>query len=343
MGISLTERLGHASVDPLLAGWGRLCIFRRFSILPEFFALRRLGDRVMEDRARFVRSLACCVAAVLVINVAGCARLMNFKSAERRDHGYTLVLTGIEGAHVGHAGLVSGLKSGGVPSEMEIVDWTTGMPPLMLVHLRYDGRNRRQAEQIAEKIVQYQDEYPGRPVNLIGHSGGGGMTLLTLEALPADRQVDSAILLAAAISPDYDLRPVLPKVERGIWNYSSLLGDGPLLIAGTTAFGTIDGKHTPAAGAVGFRLPQNASTFDRHMYSDKLFERPYRLRMALNGNLSDHYGPMNFLFARNELAPILRGAKYPDDTRSLDELMTTDPERQRPLKDPKLPSFRFSE
>ena len=129
-------------------------------------------------------------------------RMMNFRSVERRDHGYTLVLTGIEGPHLGHVGFVGGLKSGGVPSEIEIVEWTTGTPALMLVHLRYESRNRRQAEQIAAKIVEYQDQYPGRPVNLIGHSGGGGMVLLTLEALPPDRKIDCAILLAAAISPE---------------------------------------------------------------------------------------------------------------------------------------------
>jgi len=247
----------------------------------------------------------CIIALACLLPNWGCARVMNFRSVERRDHGYTLVLTGIEGPHLGHVGFVGGLKSGGVPSEIEIVEWTTGTPALMLVHLRYESRNRRQAEQIAAKIVEYQDQHPGRPVNLIGHSGGGGMVLLTLEALPPDRKVDCAILLAAAISPDYDLRPVLPKVERGIWNYSSMAGDSVLLVAGTTAFGTVDGHHCPSAGAMGFHIPHKASRADIALYSNKLIERPYRPEMALKGNLSDHYGPMNPLFARNELAPIL--------------------------------------
>ena len=279
----------------------------------------------------------------------GCAQMMNFRSAERRDHGYTLVLTGIEGAHVGHGGFVAGLKSGGVPSEIEIVDWTTGTPALMLVHLRASQRNQKQAEQLAAKIVQYQDEFPGRPVNLIGHSGGGGMAVLTLAALPEDRKVDSAILLAAAISPDYDLRTVLPKLDRGLWNFSSAVGDAALLVAGTTTFGTIDGKHTPSAGAVGFRLPANASAAERQLYASKLFEQPYQTRMAINGNLSDHFGCLNPLFARNELAPILLGAQYPTGTRSLDELIASQSERLRssPVRSPtdidiELPTFEFS-
>lgn len=248
---------------------------------------------------------------------------MNFHSVERKDHGYTLVLNGIEGPHIGHANLVAGLKSGGVPSEIEVYDWTTGTPALMLVHLRYDSRNRRKAQEIADKIVAYQDEYPGRPVNLVGHSGGGGMALLALEALPPERKIDSAILLAAAISPDYDLRPVLPKLERGIWNYSSSVGDSALLVAGTTLAGTIDGRHGLAAGAIGFRPPADATADDRRLYDQKLTEVPYSPRMALNGNLSDHYGCMNFFFARNELAPLLIPKERFQFTHSLDELLTT--------------------
>jgi pimeloyl-ACP methyl ester carboxylesterase len=284
----------------------------------------------------------CLLAALCVLlPLVGCARFINFKSAERRDQGYTLVLPGIESAHVGHANFVAGLKSGGVPSEIEVVDWTTGTPALMLVHLRAESRNRRKAEEIAAKITQYQDEYPGRPVQLIGHSGGGGMALLTLEALPQERQIDSAILLAAAVSPAYDLAPALTRVERGIWNYSSL-GDGALLGVGTTMFGTIDGQHRPAAGALGFRLAADAGPVERRLYAEKLFEKPYRPRMAINGNLSDHYGSLNMLFARNEIAPLLRGARYPNQTRSLDELITTDPQFDRKLEGPELPEFKFS-
>jgi len=288
-----------------------------------------------DNRLRFVAVLG------FLLPLVGCATFINSKSAERRDQGYTLVFTGIESAHVGHAAFVRGLKSGGVPSEIELVDWTTGTPALMLVHLRAEKRNRRKAEEIAAKIAQYQDEYPGRPVQLIGHSGGGGMALLTLEALPQKRQIDSAILLAPAVSPDYDLASALTRVERGIWNYSSV-GDGALLGVGTTVFGTMDGSHRPAAGALGFRVPPDAGPVERGLYAQKLFEKPYRPRMAMNGNLSDHFGSLNMLFARNEIAPILRGARFPNETRSLDELITTDPQFDRKLEDPVLPPFKFS-
>lgn len=244
-----------------------------------------------------ITALACTMPSL------GCARLMNWRLAESSPQGLTLVLTGIESAHLGHASFVRGLKRGGVESEIEIVDWTTGTPALMLYHLMSEGRNRAQASLIANKIVNFQDTHPGSPVNLIGHSGGGGMVLLTLDALPSDRQIDSAILLAAAISPDYDLRSALCKVRRGIWNYSSQFGDAPLLVAGTSLVGTIDRHYGPSAGATGFRLPTNSTDFQ--LYHQKLFQRPYDISMALDGNFSNHYGPMSPRFARRELAPIL--------------------------------------
>ncbi len=286
------------------------------------------------------RRLRASAVLLLVICWCGCARMINSSSVDRRDHGCTLVLTGIEGAHPGHACFVAGLKSGGVPSEIEVIDWTTGVPALMLVHLRGAGRNQQQADRIAEKIVRYQDKYPGRPVDIIGHSGGGGIALLTIESLPDNRLVDSIILLAAAVSPDFDLRPVLPKVKRGIWNYTSLVGDAPLLVAGTTAFGTIDGCHMPSAGARGFRLPVDATHSERDMYASKLFERPYRLQMAFSGNFSDHFGGLNPLFAKNELALLLSGDDEVSEIPLSNRLITARPGHVLPLRDSHLPIFQ---
>lgn len=271
----------------------------------------------------------CVRALVCLIPILGCQEMKSFRATVPRDHGLTMVLTGIEGAHPCHECFVGGLKAGGVRTEIDIVDWTIGEPALLLVNLRYEARNRYQAAQIATRIVNYQDQYPRRPVNLIGHSGGAGVALLVLEALPPERQVDCVILLAAAISPEYNLWAVLPKVRREIWNYSSPIGDSLLLIAGTTVFGTIDGRHSPSAGAVGFRVPFFTSRTECDFYYRKLVERPYQLQMALHGNLSGHYGSLNYLFAHDELAPILLGGPpLPDGTISLQKQTGTQTARQ---------------
>ena len=78
---------------------------------------------------------------------------------------------------------------------------------LRLIHnLRAIDHNQREAHKIAAKIVAYQDRYPGRPVHLVGYSGGAGVAVLTLEALPPDRRVAEAIS-APTLASDYDLRP----------------------------------------------------------------------------------------------------------------------------------------
>ena len=131
------------------------------------------------------------------------------RTATLRD-GYAIVLPGVEGRSFANSNLAQGIKNAGYPGAIEIDNWTTGSFFLFPIHLRNLERNRREAWRIAQKIITYQDRYPGRPVHLIGHSGGGGVALLVLEALPPERRVTSAFLLQAAVSPRYDLSRSLP-------------------------------------------------------------------------------------------------------------------------------------
>ena len=47
------------------------------------------------------------------------------------------------------------------------------------------------------------------------------MALITASALPEDRKLTGIVLLAAAVSPAFDVRPAVTHVERAIWNYHS--------------------------------------------------------------------------------------------------------------------------
>jgi pimeloyl-ACP methyl ester carboxylesterase len=239
-----------------------------------------------------------------IFSFPGCAYFAQHATPQRLDQGFAVVLPGIEGESVFNSNIAQGLIHGGVESAVEVHDWTTGHFSLFLVHLRHLKRNRDQAENLARKIVEYQDRYPDRPVYLIGHSGGGGMALLTLEALPTDRKVTGVILLAAAVSRTFDLRKALSKTERGIWNFYSP-GDFIFLIAGTTLFGTYDGKHEPAAGAFGFKEPAGLDDAGRNLYHSRLHQVPFNLRMITSGNWGGHFGPSWIRFSKNYLAPIL--------------------------------------
>lgn len=224
---------------------------------------------------------------------------------DRYDNGYVVVLPGIEGKGPFSANIAKGLDDGGVGSNITIHDWTAGTLLLFPVTMRAETRNQRQARRVAQMIIDYQDKYPNRPVHLIGHSGGGGLAVLTLEALPPQRRIASAILLAPAIAPTYDLTRALRRTEFGVYNYYSRRDRG-FLGAGTTIVGTIDGEHTSAAGAVGFQVPYGLSAEGREFYRTKLHQQRYTPKMAESGHSGGHLGWANRTFVAEWLAPILR-------------------------------------
>lgn len=240
---------------------------------------------------------------VLVLGVAaagfgtGCAYFPNSVTEQQLDQGLTLVLPGVEGASWWNSNVAQGLRDGGLQTAIEVEDWTTGNALLFPMHLRHTSRNKKQAERLAAKIVAYQEEHPQRPVNLVGISGGGGMALLTLEALPPGRKVTNVVLLSPAISPQYDIRSALDRTERTITNVYSPL-DMFVLGAGTAVFGTIDGRHTASAGMVGFQLPKDLPPEE---YS-KLRQLKYDWRMAGTGNLGGHMGSSTRPFIRDYVA-----------------------------------------
>lgn len=246
-----------------------------------------------------------CAWVMAALSGSGCAYFSSAMSPQRLDQGYVLVLPGIEGPSAFNSNVAAGLLDADTEMAVEVHDWSTGFGlPAFLIHLMNHSRNQKQAQRLADKIVRYQDEYPGRPVHLIGHSGGAGIAILTLESLPAGRQIDSAVLLAGALSRDYDLQLALSKTTRGISNYHSP-GDFVLLVVGTSVFGTIDRVHGPSSGAYGFRIPESLDETGRAQYT-KLRQVPYRFDMLTTGNYGGHIGPTMRSFSRDHLAPTLQ-------------------------------------
>ena len=233
-----------------------------------------------------------------------CHDFETWLAPERAEQGYAIVLPGVEGTSFRNISVARGLIDAGYPGAIEVRDWTTGHWPMFVYHLMALERNRHEAREIAAQIVAYQDQYPDRPVTLVGHSGGAAMAVLVLESLPEDRHVSQAILLAAAISPDHDLTQALARTDRGITNFYSW-GDVPHLVVGTLALGTIDRKHTVSAGAGGFHLPPDLSENERQLYANQLHQVPYRLEMVRSFNGGGHTGPTNRKFVTDWVAPLL--------------------------------------
>jgi pimeloyl-ACP methyl ester carboxylesterase len=228
-----------------------------------------------------------------------CRGIEDLQTPDRYERGLVLILPGIEGRSGLNLGIARGLQDGQVPFAIEVADWTSGWLLGALYHLRSRNLHRRAAAAIANRVREYRQQNPDCPTFLIGHSGGAGVLLRALETLPADCRVSSAILLAAAVSPDYDLSLAASRVERKIWNFHSIFDVFQLGI-GTLLFGTLDGPHRIAAGNRGFLLNESC-----HVDGAIIAQVPYAFRMASSWNLGGHQGATNRLFARDWLAPKL--------------------------------------
>jgi pimeloyl-ACP methyl ester carboxylesterase len=235
--------------------------------------------------------------------VGGPRRLLH---PDRLAHGLAVVLPGIEGRGSLNWGICRGLTDGGFPGAVLLYEWTTGLWPLMLFHLRSERRNRRQAGEVARLVLSYQETYPGRPVYLLGHSGGAAVAVWALEALPEGRRVTGAVLLAPALSPSYSLGRALAKVETSLWHFWSPL-DLFFLGACTLLFGTADGRHSVAAGLCGFSVPEAAVADEKALYRARLRQERYDLGMARRFHLGGHFGSVNRVFVAETVAPHLFG------------------------------------
>ncbi|WP_437188348.1 alpha/beta hydrolase [Planctomicrobium sp. SH668] len=219
-------------------------------------------------------------------------------SEDRRRRGLVIILPGIEGYSCWNRNLLRGFASADVPYSIEIFDWTCGWRRLFY-NLQSDPLHCEKSIAIAEKIVAYRRQYPAAPVYLVGHSGGGGMTLKSLERLPNDQKITGAILLGVAVSPEYDYRPALSHIEKKLWNFTSL-ADCVILGLFTKLAGTIDEKKSICAGMVGFSKRELTVP-----EADLFCEMPYRSEYMFNGNFAGHFGFTARSFTKHRLAPLI--------------------------------------
>jgi len=243
--------------------------------------------------------VACCFAA-------GCSAEVDYLSPARLDHGLVFCLDGVGGYNIGPQWVREGLSEGGVEWATYIFPWGHGPVGLFVADLVDTSGNRKRAAELARLVENYQQFYPGRPVCLIGHSGGAGMVVFALEEMKADTRVDLVFLLAPALDPGRNLGPALRHVRRYCFATCSA-ADFPLMGTGTSLFGTMDRKHTVSAGLVGFHLPQDASPGDRAAYR-RLRQAKWDATLLAKGHLGGHMDWSSTAFAREFIAPILCGA-----------------------------------
>ena len=156
---------------------------------------------------------------------------------------------------------------------------------------------------IAAEVAVLRERRAGAPAFLVGKSGGTGLVVRALEALP-EGSVEAAVLLSPALSPGYDLSKALRAVRREMVVFWSPL-DLVVLGLGTRVFGTVDRVHSVSAGLVGFRPPAGLDEGGRSQYR-KLRQVKWRPGMASTGYLGGHVGPDSPAFLRKYVLPLLR-------------------------------------
>ena len=242
---------------------------------------------------------------VVVVLLLLCARVaLAQPTSTPTDKVWLLHLPGIAGEmRIDHL-FTQGLLNGGVNADIQIYDWTgtdRGMVALM-----QSKRHQEQAAIVAQMIEKRVRENPNLRITVTGHSAGTGIAVWALEKLPDDVMVDDLVMIASALSPQYDLSKALHHVRGRAYAFNSAL-DVLILSIGTKGFGTVDRVKGDAAGLIGFRMPPNA---DEEQYA-KLTQFPYDADWLRFNNPGDHIGPMMRSFAKNVVARVMLGKGVP--------------------------------
>lgn len=186
--------------------------------------------------------------------------------------GLVIVLHGIQGQDATNENIRRGLLEGGVDRAVALISWGSRVPLVgaMVNQVNAVG-NRIDGQKVADVVVAYHHRYPGRPVHIVGHSGGAGIAVFAAERLPAGHKVDGLVLLSASISNAYDLTRAMEHTTYGIVNVYNR-NDGGLLAVGTTVVGTVDGAHGVSAGLMGFHGPSTYDAPDKVRAYRRLFQ-----------------------------------------------------------------------
>jgi pimeloyl-ACP methyl ester carboxylesterase len=247
----------------------------------------------------------------VLLLVAGCSNPQPYVTPSRMERGLVIVLPGIEGPSRFNRAICLGLNEGGTDCAIETYDWTSIWGPLY--NLRASTRNRRQADNVADLVVQYQMAYPGRPVYLVGQSGGGAIAVWTAELLPPEHKVDGIILLAASLSPYYMLDLAIQRSRQGIVSFYS---DRDWFLLGTNLTGTMDGEMASSAGRTGFLYAEGAA---RPKDYSRLFQVPWDRQMGRAGNTGGHLTSGSAGFVAKYVAPLIQLKQW--DEQSIEHVM----------------------
>jgi hypothetical protein len=256
------------------------------------------------SRHACVLALMCCV-----VGVGGCAHEPRAFGAPTTQPAVEpsalhIHLPGIGGYRNVDRGMLRGLREGGYTERIRVHDWPgndAGLAALLATK-----RHKDESTNVAHLIEGELSVNPHTRITVSAHSAGAGIIAWALEQLSPDEQIETLLLIAPALSPQYDLSRALKHVRGKVYVIYSPY-DSAVLGMGTKMFGTVDGVKVEAAGKVGFKQPPKA---DAQQY-EKLVQIPYHSEWVKLGNIGDHIGGLSRPFSREVLAPLLARGELP--------------------------------
>lgn len=213
--------------------------------------------------------------------------------------GIVLVADGAGGYPEAFQAVTTAVEESGTPLYVRSFDWTHGQRR-GVADLADVDHARAQGRRLAAQIAAYRSTCPQMPIYLVAFSAGTHVALEATRWLPPD-SLQRVILLAPAVSADYDLRPALAASRQGVDAFCSAR-DRFYLGFGTRVVGTADGKQdVPAAGRVGFAMPTGPDL----ALAQRLRQHPWDPSIAWTGNTGNHSGSMRPAYFRAFVLPLL--------------------------------------
>lgn len=254
---------------------------------------------VRRGRLGGAQQLLLMAAALTVLSSTGCWKPPG-STINELNRGLVYLFPGIEGREWAMQRAWQAARDSGVDAAIEVYQWPSSSDAL--TNLTAYERNRAEARRVADHLTEYARSHPGAAIDLAGYSGGGGLAVLTAEALPEDVKLRNVLLVQCALSPDYDLEPALRRVDGQLVNFHSQR-DWLILGVGTQTFGTIDRKYVPAAGKDGFdadRAVRDAAL------RRKLRQIGWREEWLAQGHDGGHPGMLTYPWNRKYVAPYFK-------------------------------------
>lgn len=261
-----------------------------------------MSMRSVSRRTRALGAFFCFVIGALsTLGGGGCARRraeLTTYAAPVPEDGVVFVADGAGDYQNFSRALRTAGRGGGFSVQVVTFEWSHGYLRSIADQIHYSYA-RRQGRELAEEVLAYRREHPGRPVHLAGHSAGALVVMTALECLPP-QSVDRVIFVSPSLSAFYDLGPGLRAVKGGLHNFYSRRDwfYGELV---TRVLGNSDRNRRVCAGRVGFRSPP-------HLGADplwcKLVQRAWGPDDRATGNGGGHFGNYEAAFLQRNVLPL---------------------------------------